>query len=157
MTPIRRASVRSTSGFTLAEIVAVVLVIGIVAAVAAPALRRPDERGAGAAADALRRVYAEARGAAARRGEPVHVVLETATDSFAVFAEPEGGARTLLRAGQLPMPAEGTIAGGRDGRAHARFTPLGRARADRVTLAHGDVRMVVDVDDWTGAAGHAAP
>lgn len=147
---------RRDAGFTLAEVVVVVLVLGIAAAVAAPALRRPDEHGAGAAAEALRRVYAEARGDAARRGEPVLVVLETATDSFAVFAEAAGGARLLLRAGQLPLPA-GSILGGREGRAHARFTPLGRARADRVTLVQGDVRHVVEVDPWTGAPGDAAP
>jgi hypothetical protein len=135
----------------------VILMLGIVAAVAVPALRPPREQSAGAAAEALRRVYAEARGAAAARGVPVVVVLETATDSFAVFAEPEGGVRELIRAGQLPLPPDGSVLGGREGRAHARFTPLGRARADRLTLVDGEDRQEVRVDAWTGEAGDAAP
>lgn len=145
-----RARARADAGFTLVEVVTVVLVLGIVAAVAVPALRPPRERSAGAAAEALRQVYAEARSAAATRGVPVLVVLETATDSFAVFTEPEGGRRAVLRAGQLPLPPDGSIEGGRRGRAHARFTPLGRARADAVTLVHGEARHRVTVDAWTG-------
>lgn len=145
------------AGFTLVEVMTVVLVMGIVAAVAVPALRPPDEQGAGVAAEALLGVYAGARGEAAARGVPVRVVLETATDSFAVFAEPEGERPLLLRAGRLPMPADGSLHGGRDGRAQARFTPLGRARADRVTLAGGEGRHEVRVDDWTGEATHAMP
>ncbi|HEU0301517.1 MAG TPA: prepilin-type N-terminal cleavage/methylation domain-containing protein, partial [Longimicrobium sp.] len=123
-----------TAGFTLVEVMTVVLVMGIVAAVAVPALRPPREQSAGAAAEALRRVYADARAASAARGVPVVVVLETATDSFAVYAERESGVRELVRAGRLPLPPDGSVLGGREGRAHARFTPLGRARADRVTL-----------------------
>lgn len=139
------------------EVMAVVLVMGIVAAVAVPALRPPREQSAGAAAEALRRVYAEARSESAARGIPVVVVLETATDSFAVFAEPEPGVRQVLRAGRLPLPPEGSVLGGREGRAHARFTPVGRARADRVTLVDGDHRLEVRVDAWTGEADDAAP
>lgn len=145
-------TMRSRGGFTLVEVVTVVLVLGIAAAVAFPALRPPRERSAGAAAEALREVYAGARAAAAARGVQVLVVLETATDSFAVFAEPVGGAREVLRAGQLPLPPDGSLLGGREGRAHARFTPLGRARADRVVLVHGDERYEVRVDPWTGDA-----
>ncbi len=148
---------RSADGFTLVEVLTVVVVIGIAAAVAVPALRPPREQSAGAAAEALRRVYAEARGEAAARGVPVVVVLETATDSFAVFAEREAGVRELIRAGQLPLPPDGSVLGGREGRAHARFTPLGRARADRVTLVDGDDRLEVRVDAWTGEADDAAP
>ena len=149
--------IRARAGFTLVEVAVVIVLLGIAAAIAAPALRPPREQGAAVAAEALRAVYRDARGEAARRGVPVLVVLETATDSFAVFAEPEGARREVVRVGELPLPDDAAIAGGRGGRAHARFTPLGRARADRLTLVDGDHRETVDVDAWTGDASHAAP
>ncbi len=83
---------------------------------------------------------------------PTLVLVETATDSFAVFAEPEPGLRKVLKVGTLPLPADGTLLGGRDGFVRAVFQPDGRARADRIVLSAGEVRHVVTVDPWTGAA-----
>src|SRR5688572_6189154 len=70
---------RGRSGFTLVEIVVVLIMLGIAAAVAVPAFRPPAERSAGAAARALRELYADARNQAARRGVAVVVELTTAT------------------------------------------------------------------------------
>jgi prepilin-type N-terminal cleavage/methylation domain-containing protein len=138
------------AGFTLVEVVTVVVVIGIAAAVAGPALRPGPRESAGAAARALRATYDDARSLAARRGVPVVVVLETSTDSFAVFAEPEGAPREVVVSGRLPLPAGGAVTGGHGGRAEARFTPLGRARADVVTLVDEGGRHVVSVEPMTG-------
>jgi prepilin-type N-terminal cleavage/methylation domain-containing protein len=147
--------VRSEAGFTLVEVVTVVVVMGIAAAVVVPALRPPPRESAAAAARALRATYADARSLAARRGVPVVVVLETATDSFAVFAEAPGAARESVAGGRLPLSAGGSARGGHGGRAHARFTPLGRARADVVTLVDEDGRHVVSVDPLTGTTDRA--
>ena len=143
----------SRSGFTLVEVVVVLAMLAITAAVVVPAFRPPAERSAGAAARALREVYANARSQAARRGVAVVVEVRTATGEWRLATDPEDGAppRTL-EAGTLPLPAEGRLSGGRGGRARAAFTPLGRARADRVTITEGGVRHEVSVDGWTGTA-----
>lgn len=143
----------SRSGFTLMEIVVVLMMLGVAAAVAVPAFRPPAERSAGAAARALREVYADARNQAARRGVAVVVEIRTATGEWRLAADPDDGtAPRTLEAGTLPLPAEGRLSGGRDGTARAAFSPLGRARADGVVISHGEVRHEVWVDGWTGAA-----
>jgi prepilin-type N-terminal cleavage/methylation domain-containing protein len=145
--------IRSRSGFTLVEIVVVLMMLAIAAAVAVPAFRPPAERSAGASARALRELYADARNQAARRGVPIVVELTTATGEWRLAADPEDGTPPkTLAVGTLPLPAEGRLSGGRDGTARAAFSPLGRARADRVTITEGEVRHEVSVDGWTGAA-----
>ncbi len=147
----------SRSGFTLVEILVVLMMLAIAAAVTVPAFRPPAERSAGAAARALREVYADARSQAARRGVAVVVEIRTATGEWRLIADPEDGtAPRTLEVGTLPLPAEGRLSGGRDGTARAAFTPLGRARADRVTITEGEVRHEVSVDGWTGAARQGA-
>lgn len=144
------------AGFTVAELAAVLLVIGVGAAVAVPALRTPREEGAGAAAAALREVYAGARGASALRGVPVAVEVDAA-GAFAMYAELADGARDTLREGRLPLGPDGVVRGGTEGAARARFTPLGRARADRAEVVAGGASAVVEVDPWTGGTGDARP
>lgn len=145
------------TGFTLVEMLVVLTMLAIAGAVAVPAFRAPAERSAGAAARALRTVYADARGEAARRGVTIVVELETATGSWRMIADPDDGtAPRTLRAGALPLPAEGRVAGGREGSARASFGATGRARADRVVLSEGEERHEVTVDGWTGAARHGA-
>jgi prepilin-type N-terminal cleavage/methylation domain-containing protein len=138
-------------GFTLAELLAVLVVMGLAAAVAAPALRPPDEAGAVPAAAALREAYGAARGAAARRVVPVAVEVEAETGRWALLAELPDGARDTLREGRLPLGGA-TLAGG-----GARFTPLGRARAEPATFAGGGARVEVRVDPWTGWVDDARP
>ena len=151
--PRSAAARRRTAGFTLVEMLAVVLVMGVAAAVAVPALRPSDEQSAGAAAERCAPSTARRARPAARRGEPVRVELETATDSFAIIAEPEGGARGLLRAGRLPLPEDASIAGGRDGRARARFTPAGpRPRGPRDAEPTG---RIASWWTWTSGRGRA--
>ena len=143
---------RGIRGFTLVELLVVLAMLAIAAAVAVPALRPPAERSAGAAADSLLHVLARARTDAAARGTPVHVEVRAGDGRFAVTADGEDGARDTLRAGSLPLPPGGRASGGRRGTARMSFDASGRARADRVALTDEGGRIEIVVDAWSGAA-----
>lgn len=84
-----RASV--TRAFTMIELIAVIVVMGIVATVAIPSLSRVTDARAASAARALYQHTAFARECAVNLGSRTWVVFDTASGSCAVLAEPEGG------------------------------------------------------------------
>jgi prepilin-type N-terminal cleavage/methylation domain-containing protein len=139
-------------GFTLIELVVVLAMLAIAAAVAVPALRPPAERSAGAAADSLRRVLIGARGDAGRRGVPVAVLVRASDATFVTMTLDAAGVADSLAAGSLPVPAGGRVTGSRGGLVRAVFEPTGRARADRVAFVDEGGRVEIGVDPWSGDA-----
>jgi prepilin-type N-terminal cleavage/methylation domain-containing protein len=140
-----------SAGLTLAELLVVLVILGIVAAAVTPAVRRPGIA-AGRVAEEIAAVYGAARAAAAARGDVVRVSVELATGAFLVAADAEGAASpVILRAGRIALPAGVRLAGGSGGTARAAFEPRGRARADAVVVQQEDRAYAVDVDAWTGA------
>lgn len=126
------------------------VILGMLAAVATPAMRRPG-LSAGRAAEEIAAVYAAARAAAAARGAVVRVSIELETGAFLVAADAEGaGSPEILRAGRIALPARAWLAGGSGGTARAAFTPLGRARADALVVQQEGRAYAVHVDVWTG-------
>lgn len=139
-------------GFTLVEMVVVLFLIGLVATLVAPALRRLDRAGAQDAAHTLAGVYDAASAAAVRQGVAVTVRLELATGAYAAVVVPATGTRAdTVRAGVLTLGAGESVSGGEDGWAALSFDPLGRARGDRVVFRRGAERYVVGADPWTAA------
>jgi len=134
-------------GFTLVELLTVLLLLGVAAAVVVPELSRGVRSGAAVAAREVEATYRSARDAAAERGVPVTVTLELATGSYVVRTalgdEVERGV-VLRRSGVR-------LTGGRDGWVVARFGPLGRARADRLVVADNEERYEVTAHPWTAA------
>ena len=139
-------------GFTLVELVVVLVFLGLAAAVAVPAFRPASERGAGPAARELARAWSAARGQAARRGSPVTVDLDLGTGSYAALAEGDSMRLDTLEAGYLPLSPGVRLSGGDGVRARAVFDALGRARADRVRITGEGEAHEVWADVWTGAA-----
>lgn len=139
------------AGLTLAELLVVLLILGMLVAVTTPAMRRPG-MSAGSAAQEIAGVLGAARAAAAARGEVVRVSIELETGAFVVAADADGAkSPKILRAGRIALPADARLSGGRVGTARAAFHPLGRARADTVVVERGTRAFVVAVDAWTGA------
>ena len=142
---------RGRAGMTLIGLLVAIAIVGIALAATVPAFRPANERGTGAAAEALMRAWRDARGDAARRGMPVDVVLDGSTGAwFEITAPEDERAPDTLRAGVLPLPDVARLSGGDGRETMVRFDALGRARADRVIIEHGSDRLVLSVDPWTG-------
>lgn len=138
-------------GFTLAEILVVIVVIGIVSAAVAPALARGARpHPADAAAEEVRALLAGGRRAAVRGGVPVAVELDTRTGRYRVAADlPEGPPGKPVAEGALRLPAGVTVdppAGTR------RFTfgVLGAGQGAPVVVRSGGRTAAVEIDPWTG-------
>jgi Tfp pilus assembly protein FimT len=130
----------------------VVMMIGVAAMTVAPALRRPDERGASPSADALAAAIARARLDAVTRAVPVSVDVDFAAGVWSSVAHPADRPADTTDAGVLPLSSDTRLAGGNGRVARVSFDGLGRARADRLAVSDGDGTQEIVVDAWTGAA-----
>ena len=146
----------SCPGFTLIELVVTLVIIGMLAAVAVPALRARSGSATGAAKE-LASLYDKAREIAITRTRDVLVETDLVSGSYRVLTEPpRGGTADTLRTGRLALPARGRVTSrsARD-RARMHFDPLGRAHGDDVLIMDGNDRVEVVANPWTGAAGMA--
>jgi len=131
--------VRSLPGVTLLELLVVLLVIGLVTALAAPALVRPQP--ADVAESSATRVIDRARAAAVRRGETL--ALDVSRD----------GRWTLLVAHADSLPLDSGTLDTREPRVPRRLvlSPLGLCLPDATDDAPGDATAA-----WDAAACRAA-
>lgn len=140
---------RGASGFTLIELVVVLAIVGVVASVVTPALRRigtPEPRDA---AEALAAALARTSGLAARRAAPATLQLELASGSYTIVGRGAGGGADTTIGGIVRLD-DGRLAGGRDGWATVTFDAIGRASGDAVVIEQGHQRWAVVADPWTG-------
>jgi prepilin-type N-terminal cleavage/methylation domain-containing protein len=132
-------------GFTLVELLTVLLLLGVIAAVVVPELSGGMRSGAAVAAREVEATYRLARDASAERGVPVTVTLELATGAYVVRT----AAGDEVERGAVTRRSGVRLAGGRDGWVVARFSPLGRARAERLVVADDEESYDVTVHPWT--------
>ncbi|HEX7049243.1 MAG TPA: GspH/FimT family pseudopilin [Longimicrobiales bacterium] len=142
---------RRPAGFTLAELVVVLLLLGVMAAVVVPALRAPAPDSAPEAARRIAAVLESARNAAVDRGVAVAVRFTAATGEYVVATAPWlDRAPETLGTGRLVLSPGATLHV--VGRATTVFDPLRRARGGSIIVRNGEERYEVSVDHWTGDA-----
>lgn len=145
--PVRTATRRPASGFTLLEILLVLAILAIGAALTLPALVRPSgtelRTATGSVAAGLRR----ARDAAVNTQHPTTLSVDLPARQFRVSGE--AGYRQLPPRIALSLfTARSQLEDERRGR--IRFFPDGSSTGGRVTLSSGERRYHVDVDWLTG-------
>jgi len=139
-------------GFTLVEVVVVLTILGVVAAVSVPSLVRMLRGGADSVARDVVSVYGTARDAATTRGAPASVLLELATGAYWVVTEPSTTAAVdTLRQGRLRLAPEIRLTGGHRGWVVTTFDPLGRSRGSPVFVSEGQNVHEIAADPWTAA------
>jgi prepilin-type N-terminal cleavage/methylation domain-containing protein len=136
-----------TRGFTLAEIVVVLALLGIMAAVAVPAFTRLDaEDDATRAAGDVVRVLHAARRTALERAVTASVVVDPTDGRYWVSL---GDAAADGDSGTLALPAGVTLLGP-EPRARFVFQPNGTVVGDSLVLRGPARTALVTVDRWTG-------
>ncbi|HEX8362008.1 MAG TPA: GspH/FimT family pseudopilin [Longimicrobium sp.] len=139
------------SGFTLAEVLVVLVVIGIVSAAVAPALARGARpHPVDAAAGEIRDLLAGARRTAVRRGTPVVVELDPRTGRYRVEADAgDGPPAKPIAEGVLQLP-EGVAPDAPAGTRRFTFGVLGAGQGADVVMRGGGRTAAVGMDPWTG-------
>jgi prepilin-type N-terminal cleavage/methylation domain-containing protein len=156
-----RAHDFARGGFSLLEIVVVLLVLAVATAVAVPAFRSLDDDDRPALDVAQRRVEALfrlARDSAVRSGVPVTVILDSATARVWIDARPRPGAPGAGSVAwtpdeghdlELPPGVRLTLS---TARARFTFTPRGTTFADTLVLHAGTASRALTLNPWTGDA-----
>lgn len=139
---------------TLIELVVVVVVIGIAAAVAAPAVRRAAELDdVGRVAAELDRLLVSARRSAVERA--ITVELTVAPESGRYWIAAPGATSFETVEGVLPRPGGVTLAG--PPRARFAFDPDGAGAGDSLWIEGAGARAWVAFDPLTGDGRVARP
>lgn len=176
----RAGSRASAPGFTLVELLVVLAIVGIVSALAAPAVAsRFLERPPAKTARSVRGLFDEARRLAAETGAPVAAVWVPETRRFAL--ELPEGATGLARplAVEIPREVEAEVSGlvsvgeelaasfshvaSGDAEVHVArldgilFFPIGGSTGGRVVLHDGESTVALWIDPLTGYTAYAPP
>ena len=134
-------------GFTLLETLLALAIVGLVLAVAVPALVVTPGAGLRAAAELVATGLRQARVTAVREQRPVALLLDV--EAHALRVEGRQRVRTLPREVTLELhTAQGEIVDARLG--GIRFYPDGSSTGGRVTLKREGLRTDVDVEWLTG-------
>lgn len=166
MTAMLRNDRAIRRGFTLIEILMVVLVLAIVAAIVIPSIGTADDGQAISAARALQSDLEVARSLAMMTQVPHAVVFNTSRQSYKVVAnymggdystavaivDPvrPGGFMEVTLAARQGMPSV-TVVSAFGGAGAVTFTSLGEPLAGgSVTLRAGQTEMVITVEELTG-------
>lgn len=135
----------SRPGFTLIELVIVMVIISIMGAVIVPALARPVAIDPMAAARPLTDVLRSAHRAAVDSGRIVRLTVDPSTARYAARME---GSATSLASGTMDLAGSSLIAD--SVRASFAFHPTGAATGDVIVVSGGVRTILVTVDPWTG-------
>jgi type II secretion system protein H len=138
------------AGFTLVEVVVVLAIIGIIAAVTAPAFvsARVGSEPLTDAAVETRRVLERARSTALARGAAVVVTIDRRTARYRVDLENADG-RELIADSAIALAPTVSI-GVASRQLRLRIEPTGTTWGDSVVLTSRGRAAIVSADRWSG-------
>ena len=159
----RHRSVSEARGFTLIELVVVLLILGLTLAAVAPAFAARRDQATDRAADAIAMLLKTARNTALETAVPTTVTIDPA--SARVWVRADAIKNPLDTSFTIAVPV-GTEYSAASPRVRFIFDPRGGATVDTFMVLSARGRWAVTVDSWTGdvivtsvavGAGNRAP
>ncbi len=136
-------------GFTLAELVVLLIILGIIGGAVVPALRVSEPDPLALAAAEISRVLLAGRNAALQGGVPIRLTLDPRSLAYLIEETGDSIAAPVGR-GTLALPPGVELVEGRP-RVRVQFARTGSAVPDSVTLRSPQGSRVIRVEPWSGA------
>jgi len=143
----RHRRVNEVRGFTLIELVVVLLILGLTLAAVAPAFAARRDHSLDTAVDAIAMLLRTARNTALETAVPTAVTIDPA--SARVWVRADAVKNPLDTSFAIAVPA-GTDYSAASARVRFVFDPRGGATVDTLMVSSARGRWSVTVDTWTG-------
>lgn len=142
------------AGFTLVEMLVVIVILAIVSAVTVPALRSTPDDDLTTSANALTTLMQRSRQTAVERGQSVTLVVDAENARYWATIERTGIPDSVVSYGPVELASGATLTAD-DSRSRYVFAPTGAASGSPLTVRLDSRAAVITVNQWTGDA-HAA-
>jgi type II secretion system protein H len=141
-------------GFTLVEMLIVIVILAIVSAVTVPALRSTPDDDLTASANALTTLMQRSRQTAVERGQSVTLVVDAENARYWATVERTGVPDSVVSYGPVDLTSGATLTSD-EPRSRYVFVPSGAASGSPLTVRLDSRAAVITLNQWTGDA-HAA-
>jgi len=142
---------RVQAGFTLVEMLIVIVILAIVSAVTIPALRSNPDDELTTSAKALTTLMQRSRQTAIERGETVALVVDAEhTRYWAMIVRP-GNADSVVSYGAIELSSGATLTAD-ESRSRYVFGPSGGASGGPIVVRMDSRAAVITLNQWTGDA-----
>jgi|1185.fasta_scaffold1039435_2 general secretion pathway protein H len=138
-------------GFTLVEMLVVIVILAIVSAVTVPALRSDPDDEVTTTAGVITRLLAQSRETAVRRGEAVDLIVDAENARYWAVVAETGKRDSVLSYGAIAIPTGANVTAD-ESRSRYTFLPTGGTSGGSLTLRMNSRAAVINLDRWTGDA-----
>jgi type II secretion system protein H len=138
-------------GFTLVEMLIVIVILAIVSAVTIPALRSTPEDELTSSAGVVTSLMQRSRQTAVERGQTVALVVDAENARYWATIESPGNADSLVSYGPIELATGATLTADTP-RSRYVFAPSGAASGGPLVVRLNSRSGVITLNQWTGDA-----
>ena len=146
-----RTRVAKRNGFTLVEMLIVIVILAVVSAVTVPAFRSSPDDDITSSANVLTTLMQRSRQTAVERGQTVTLVVDAENARYWATLQSTGQADSLLSYGPLELASGATIKSD-EPRPRYVFAPSGAASGAPLEVRLDSRAAVITLNQWTGDA-----